>query len=373
MAEERKTVLALNCGSSSLKFGVYQATPDEAEAVCEGEAEEVGGRGGSFWFRRGDGDRVTDERGLPDHQAALELALGLIAKAGEPRIEAVGHRIVHGGPKIRSHTLLNQENRKELEAACEYAPLHMPASLAVLDAAERKLPGVPQAICLDTAFHRTMPDVARTYALPGAVREMGVERYGFHGLSLESIVSQLRRVPERLVVAHLGSGASVTAIRGGKSVDTTMGLTPTGGVIMGTRPGDLDPGALVFLMRHGYGDADRLEDLLDHRSGLLGASGLTNDVRELERQRQANQDADLALRMFAYSVRKAIAGMAAALGGVELVVFTGGIGEHSEQVREEIMEGLKFLNGGGLEVSVLPSQEDGQIAKNTARLLARES
>ena len=222
------------------------------------------------------------------------------------------------------------------------------------------MPALPQVICLDTAFHRSMPDVAKTFALPAEVRQEGVERYGFHGLSLESILPQLERVPEKLVVAHLGNGASITAILNGKSIDTSMGLTPTGGVMMGTRCGDLDPGVLIFLARHGFAQADALEDLVNRKSGLLGVSGSSSDVRQLMETR-TKPDADLALRMFCYQVRKTVAAMAAALGGLDLLVFTGGIGEHAEGC------GMKFANlcngSSPFKTRVLPAQEDLQIAK----------
>jgi acetate kinase len=213
-----------------------------------------------------------------------------------------------------------------------------------------------------------MPKVASTYALPEPVRQLGVERYGFHGLSLESIVAQFDSLPERLVVAHLGNGASITAIHIGRSIDTTMGLTPTGGVVMGTRCGDLDPGVVVYMMRNGYATSEQLETVFDRHSGLLGVSGTTSDVRELISKRATDKQADLALAIFCYQVRKAIAAMAAALGGLNALVFTGGIGEHANDLRNEICADLKFL--GDVRVIVLPSQEDLQIAKISARFVA---
>jgi acetate kinase len=212
-----------------------------------------------------------------------------------------------------------------------------------------------------------MPPISSTYALPAKIRDLGVKRYGFHGLSIESILAQLPELPPRMIVAHLGNGSSITAVRDGKSVDTTMGLTPTGGVMMGTRPGDLDPGLSIFLLRHGVADAADLEDLFDKQSGLLGVSGFSSDVRELSAQRRMNAQADLALTMFAYQVRKAVASMAAVLGGVDSLVFTGGIGEHASDLRNEICAGLDFL--GDLHTLVVPAQEDLQIARNTARLV----
>jgi len=342
---ETRRVLALNCGSSSLKFGVYSGE----ELVAEGEAEEIGLPEAKFvWNGR------TSVEKIADHHAAFAL----LQRCGLPEFDAVGHRVVHGGPKLRDHFRLTDEGLRELKEAVPFAPLHLPSSIAVIEAVSRWMPKVPQVICLDTAFHKDLPDVAKTLPFSRAVREMGVERYGFHGLSVESIVAQLGTVPERLVVAHLGNGSSVTAVLRGKSVDTTMGLTPTGGVMMGTRCGDVDPGVLLYLMRRGMG-TEALEDLVDHESGLKGISGRSSDVRELD-------GSELALRMFVYQVKKAIAGMAAVLGGLDLLVFTGGIGEHAVGVRKEICEGLAFLDA--FEIRTMASQEDLQIARITGRL-----
>ncbi|MFL6353209.1 MAG: acetate/propionate family kinase [Bryobacteraceae bacterium] len=360
-------VLTLNCGSSSLKFGTYFSNGETARAFCEGEAEEIGREKSRFWLKLGE-KRTEQEVRLPDHGTALGHALDALEECAAPDPTAVGHRFVHGGPRVRAHQRVTPAIMEDLRAAVNYAPLHVPAALAVLDAMQQKLPNITQVVCMDTAFHRSMPEVSRTYALPDAVRELGVERYGFHGLGLESVIAQLHPVPKRLVVAHLGNGASITAIRNGESVDTTMGLTPTAGVMMGTRCGDLDPGAVIFMMRNGYADPQELETVFDRRSGLLGVSGTTSDVRGLLSARGENQRVDLALRMFCYQVRKAIAGMAAALGGLDALAFTGGIGEHAHGLRAEICSGLEFL--GGVRVMTLAAQEDLQIAKITAKLVA---
>jgi acetate kinase len=362
------TILVLNCGSSSLKFGLYASGEDALTLLCEGEAEEIGTDGSSFWFKRDPkADKQEQRPKLPTYAQALDYILQVLKKIGAPAPTAVGHRLVHGGPHIREHQRLTSEVLQQLHSAIDYAPLHVPLTLDAIQAVQSQMPEVPQIVCLDTAFHRMMPDVSRRFALPSDVVELGIERYGFHGLSLESILAQLDVVPERIIIGHLGSGVSVTAIRSGRSIDTTMGLTPTGGVMMGTRCGDLDPGILFFLMRNGYGDAEKLEALCDHRSGFLGVSGISNDSRELVRARASNANADLALRMFTYQVRKAIASMAAALGGLDLLVFTGGIGEHADEIRNEIVQGLAFLSK--FEMRALPSQEDLQIAKITADLL----
>jgi acetate kinase len=360
-------ILALNCGSSSLKFGLFQVRDSQASVVCEGEAEEIGKDSSSFSFKTSEQSSKSKEQVvLCDHRAGLARALKALERCGAPKLAAVGHRFVHGGPGLREHQVVTSEVLGRLRSAVDYAPLHVPAALSVLEAVQREQPEALQVICLDTAFHRTMADVARTFPLPAEVRNQGVERYGFHGISLESIVAQLRRVPERLVVAHLGNGASITAIRHGESVDTSMGLTPTGGIIMGTRCGDLDPGVVVYLLRHGYATAEALEELFDHRSGLLGVSGKSSDVRDLLSAQSTDKEVDLALRMFCYQARKRIAEMAAVLGGLDTLVFTGGIGEHATELRNEICSGLKFL--GGFETLVLPAQEDIQIALTTAKL-----
>ncbi len=361
-----EVILALNCGSSSLKFGLYLCGGQSSKLLGEGEAEEIGQNNSSFWFGTGD-RKQREEIGLPDHAAALTRGFAALKERNLPAPVAVGHRFVHGGEQVREHQILTPAILEQLRAASAFAPLHVPAALAVLEATQHKLPDVPQIVCLDTAFHRSMPDVAKVYALPIRIRNLGVERYGFHGLSLESVIAQLNPIPERVVIAHLGNGSSITAIRKGASIDTTMGLTPTGGVIMGSRCGDLDPGIFVYLMRNGFAKADELEAAFNHQSGLLGISEDTSDVRELLKLRKNEKHADLALRMFSYQVRKAIASMAAALGGLDLLVFTGGIGEHAAELRDEICARLEFM--GSYAMKVLPSQEDLQIARITARLV----
>jgi acetate kinase len=223
---------------------------------------------------------------------------------------------VHGGPKLRQHCLIDDPVVRQLEAATAFAPLHTPAALSVIRFAQEHFPGLPQVACFDTTFHAGLPEVARVLPIAKELKSEGIQRYGFHGLSCDSIVHQLANdLPERLVIAHLGNGASVTAVKGGKSIDTSMGLTPTGGVIMGTRSGDLDPGVLVYLMREKKFDAAMLENLVDHRSGLLGISGVGSDMRRLHEAASSNADAQLAIQMFCYSVRKQVAAMIAVLDG----------------------------------------------------------
>jgi acetate kinase len=335
-------VLALNSGSSSLKFGLYRVGPSTLETLLSGETEAAG-----------------------DAQRDAVAHVGrLLAERELPAPAAVGHRVVHGGPGLRRHALIDAEVLRRLEAATPFAPLHLPPALAVIRYARERFPQARHAACLDTAFHAGLPEVARVLPLPKALRAEGVERYGFHGLSCESIVRRLGRdLPRRLVIAHLGNGASVTAVQDGRSIDTTMGLTPTGGLVMGTRCGDLDPGVLLYLMREKGYDRARIEDLVDHRSGLLGISGLDGDMRRLREAARSSADARLAIEMFCYSARKHVAAMIAALGGVDLLVFTGGIGEHDAQVRDAICRGL------ACPVRVLAAEEEAQIARHARELM----
>lgn len=311
----------------------------------------------------------------------------ILGKSGFPPPAAIGHRVVHGGPSLRQHCLIDESVLSELELATPFAPLHMPSTLSIVRFAQEHFPGIPQAACFDTAFHAGLPDVARVFPIPKAWQAQGIQRYGFHGLSIESIVHQLGgQVPRRMIVAHLGNGASITAVQGGKSVDTSMGLTPTGGVVMGTRSGDLDPGLLFYLMRKANLDAETMEAMVNQQSGLVGISGVSSDMRRLHQEASTSPGACLAIEMFCYSVRKQIAAMAAVLVGADLIVFTGGIGENDPKVRAAVCSGLSWMGvsvdesrnrsggpindpGSPCEVRVLPSQEDEQIARHTRALL----
>lgn len=362
-------ILAINCGSSSLKFGVFDVR-ENLISLARGVVEEIGHPESHFTIEVA-GSKRQEEVPADNHETALSVALDALKNGGMGDPCAIAHRIVHGGPHLREHSLLNESVLRDLETAADFAPLHVPAALAVLRDMSRRLPSAPQAICLDTAFHRNMPDVACTYALPKNVRALGVQRYGFHGLSCESILAQLKTVPDRVVIAHLGNGCSVTAVLRGMSIDTTMGLTPTGGVMMGTRCGDLDPGISVFLMRNGFSDAGQLERIFDHESGLRGVSGQSSDVRDLLAARKSHPAADLALRIFSYQLRKAVSSMAGALGGLDLLVFSGGIGEHAHELRDEICSGLTFLPPH--KTQVLQAQEEIQMARITKVLIANQA
>ena len=322
-------VLALNSGSSSLKFGLYGVRSLRIERLLSGEAESIGDKNGKFHAKDSHGNALLSESGaIPSQREALIRIRRLLDDSKMPMPAAIGHRIVHGGPRLRQHCLIDDSVLAQLEAATAFAPLHIPSALSVIRCAQEHFPGLPQAACFDTTFHAELPAVARVLPISKELQSEGIQRYGFHGLSCESIVHQLANdLPNRLVIAHLGNGASVTAVRAGKSIDTSMGLTPTGGVIMGTRSGDIDPGVLVHLLREKKFDATMLEELVDHRSGLLGISGVSSDMRQLHEAAPSNADVRLAIQMFCYSVRKQVAAMIAALGGIDLLVLTGGIGK----------------------------------------------
>jgi acetate kinase len=379
-------VLALNSGSSSLKFGLYRVGPTQTDLLLGGEAESIGEGAGKFHARDGrDNVLLVETAPLASQRDAIVRIGKLLDDRSAPAPAAIGHRVVHGGPKLRRHCLIDDEAMNLLDGATAFAPLHTPAALSVIRFAREHFPALPQVACFDTTFHIDLPDVARVLPMPRELQSQGIQRYGFHGLSCESILHKLGSdLPDRLIIAHLGNGASVTAVRAGKSIDTSMGLTPSGGVIMGTRSGDLDPGILIYLMRENKLDAAMLEDMVDHRSGLLGISGVGSDMRRLHEAASTSADARLAIDMFCYSVRKQIAAMIAVLGGVDLVVFTGGIGENDENVRAAICDGLSWAgispargrandpvaaDALHCSVRVLVSQEDEQIARHTRALV----
>ena len=360
-------VLVFNAGSSSLKFALYRAIDGNPVPLLTGEAEKFAKPQAILQVRDGKGRILRSRKNrIANLEAAAERIIALIREIDAPVPDAIGHRVVHGGPDLVRHCLVDAAILRKLRQAAAFAPLHGPPALSVLAVARRTYRGKPQIACLDTVFHRTMPDIARLFPLPRHFAEQGIYRYGFHGLSCESIVHRLgKRRPARLIIAHLGSGASVTAVKNGVSVDNSMGLTPTGGVMMATRSGDLDPGLLLYLMRKGY-SAGKLETLLDRGGGIAGISGLGGDVRDLEKVRRAGA-AHLALTMFCYSVRKHIAAAAATLQGVDAVVFTGGIGQHDKKIRAAITIPLRFL--GRFRQIVMPAEEEEMIARHTARVV----
>ncbi|WNC94307.1 acetate/propionate family kinase [Paraburkholderia sp. FT54] len=373
---EDRTILVLNSGSSSLKFGLFRHAGDDESLLLEGSAEGIARDDGSLRIKAPDGRvLVQQERVLESQTDALQKLAQVLTQQHHARPSAVGHRVVHGGPHLRTHQRITADVRRQLQDAVHFAPLHIPPALALIDEAQKIFGDAPHFACFDTAFHATLPPRAAHLALPRRYAQAGVMRYGFHGLSYESLVTRLGAdLPARAVFAHLGNGSSVCALREGKSIDTSMGLTPTGGVPMGTRSGDLDPGVLLYLMRVEKLDAGALETLLNRQSGLAGYADGESDMQALEKRAAAGDaDASLALDAFTTAVRKTIGGYAALLGGIDLLVFTGGIGEHSQEIRKRVCDGLAFMglteNDPAGKVRTIHTEEEKQIARHCRALL----
>jgi acetate kinase len=360
-------ILVLNSGSSSLKFGIYQPGATDEEPLLTGSAVGIGRSDGALNIRSSDGSLLLRRDQIHESQ---RNALGSLAAAIQEHIEsspvAVGHRVVHGGPDLRKHQIITPQVLDQLRSATHFAPLHIPQALSLITAAQSAFPSAAQFACFDDAFHHTIPEVALHFPIPQRYFKQGIRRYGFHGLSYESLVHHFgAKLSKRAIFAHLGNGSSLCALRNGISIDTTMGLTPTGGIPMGTRSGDLDPGVILYLLRNEKLDAGTLEDLLNHESGLLALSSGESDVKTLEeRARTHDPKACLALDVFAISVRKTIGAYMALLGGIDLLVFTGGIGEHSDRIRLAATNGLEFLGLTADKVQIVPTQEERQIARH---------
>jgi acetate kinase len=360
-------ILVLNSGSSSLKFAVYSLDARVENPLLAGSASGIGRDDGKLEVQTVAGKTLIHRESIHESQGE---ALAAIAAAIRDHIHTdpviVGNRVVHGGPKLRSHQVVSNNVLAELRSAIHFAPLHIPQAIELIESAQSIFPSAVQFVCFDNIFHQTMPDEASHLPLPQRYFDAGIRRYGFHGLSYESIVQYLgETLPERTIVAHLGNGASLCALRKGLSIDTTMGLTPTGGIPMGTRSGDLDPGVIVYLLRTEKLSVDGIEELLNHESGLFGLSSGESDLKKLEdRARSGQADAALALDIFSASVRKAIGAYVALLGGIDLLVFTGGIGEHSERIRHSATKGLEFLGLTADHIRVVPTQEEKQIARH---------
>jgi acetate kinase len=376
-ARNHGPILVLNSGSSSLKFGIYHSGVNGPGAVGEqplltGSAEGIGRDSGSLQVRSADGNLLLQRVGIHETQTdALSALSAVIRQHTDDMPVAVGHRVVHGGPRLREHQIITPQVLDQLRAATHFAPLHIPQALSLIAAAQSIFPAVPHFACFDDAFHQTMPEVASHLPIPQRYFDAGIRRYGFHGISYESLVHHFgAKLPTRAIFAHLGNGSSLCALQNGKSIDTTMGLTPTGGIPMGTRSGDLDPGVIVYLLRNEKFDADKLEDLLNRQSGLFALSSGESDVKTLEERARSNDSkASLALDAFAISVRKIIGAYMALLGGVDLLVFTGGIGEHSEHIRSAATKGLEPLGLTAEKIRVVPTEEERQIARHCRRLM----
>lgn len=395
-------ILVLNCGSSSVKYKLIESS--DKKVLAEGGVEKIGLPDSFLKFKLPDGSKETIVVNMPDHKEAVKQVLkvltdpqkGVIASFDE--IGAVGHRVVHGMEYFNKSVVITPEVIEKVKECYPVAPLHNPANVTGVEAVSDIMPGVPQVAVFDTAFHQTMPAKAYMYALPYSDYEQyGVRRYGFHGTSHRYVsrrACEFLGLPydkQRIITCHIGNGASITAIEDGKSVDTSMGLTPTEGLMMGTRVGDVDPGALVYLMQCRGLDAAGLQKVINKESGVLGVSGISNDMRDIEAGIAAgNERARLAMDMYEYRILKYIGAYTAVLGGVDVIVFTGGVGENQTATREAICRKLAFMGitfnaeankvrGEEIEISgkdskvhvvVIPTDEEMMIAEDTAALVS---
>ena len=391
-------ILVLNSGSSSIKFSIYETANGARTKLHEGAVDGIGADLGEFWIKDKDGKKVVDETpAVPTQAVAFKLVADAVNSANFPSPIAIGHRMVSGGPTVLENQRITPELIDEMERYTAFAPLHTPIAVYIMREALRQFPGIPNFVCLDSYFHRTMPEVVTHMPIPSEYVEMGVRRYGAHGISYESIVYQLApNVPEKLIVAHLGNGASIAAICNGESLDTSMGLTPTGGIVSGTRTGDIDPGVLLFILRkiaekteNASSVADQLETVASKKAGLLGVSELSNDMRTLrEAIKNGNAKARLAADKFVWTVQKWIGGFFVELGGLDMLVLTGGIGENDIASRAEICAGLGALgieldaernnvrgaatissNASKVVVRIIPPAEDLMIVNHVVRLM----
>ncbi len=384
-------ILAINSGSSSLKFALYEIGATE-ECILTGAVSGVGWADGVFQIKEGDG-RVLAEESLTvrdPRDAVGKLLRWLEAKDYSRDLEVVGHRMVHGGLHYRQPQVATPKLLGALQELSAIDPDHLPQAIAAVHAVQKSYPKVKQVLCFDTAFHRNMPAVAQTVALSKSLHEEGIVRYGFHGLSYEYILEQLGESASGncIIIAHLGNGASMAAVKDGQSVETTMGFSPTGGLVMSTRCGDLDPAIVLYLLRKKGMNPAEVNEMVNKRAGLLGVSGLSSDMKELLEQEGQNPDAALAVDLFCYRAAKSVGALAAALGGLDRMIFTGGIGENAAAVRQRICAHLQFLglhldadrNTSGTSVisgdespvtiQVMKTNEELMIARHSFRLVA---
>jgi len=399
-------VLILNAGSSSIKYQLYDV--EGKKVMAKGMVDKIGMADSYLLNKRNDGDEVKLEGEIVDHQAGIEYVLGVLVSEKHGSIEkledinAVGHRVVHGGESFHSSALINDQVIEKIKACVPLAPLHNPPNLKGIEAVTELLPGIHQVAVFDTAFHQTMPRSAYMYAIPYSLyKKYGLRRYGFHGTSHQFVSSRACEIigvdyqTQKIITCHLGNGASITAIKHGKSVDTSMGLTPVEGMIMGTRSGDLDLGVLTYIIDKEELGVKEANTLINKHSGILGISGVSSDMREVERAAEdGNNRARLALDMYDYRIIKYIGSYTAAMSGVDVIVFTGGIGENASRVRESVCKrfgymGLEFdseknkdLRGqeaiisksdSKIKVLVVPTNEELVIAQETLKVLAEKS
>jgi len=397
-------ILVLNCGSSSIKYQLFDI--DKKLVMAKGIVEKIGLNESILKNKRNDGDKILLSEEIPNHTIGIEKILNLLIDENHgslksfDEINAVGHRVVHGAEEFNSSVLITDEVVKKMEECIDLAPLHNPPNLKGISAIKKILPKIPQVGVFDTAFHQTMPDYAYMYAIPYELYEKySIRRYGFHGTSHRYVSQRACEIlnidfkKQKIITCHLGNGASIAAVKNGKSVDTSMGLTPVEGLMMGTRTGDLDLGVMFYIMNKESLDVKAANKLVNKESGVLGISGVSSDMREVEEaEASGNERAKLALKMYNYRVKKYIGAYAAAMEGVDIIVFTGGIGENSPETREEVCKGFKFLgldfdpnlNKGmrGKEVVisksaskvtaiVVPTDEELVIAQDTFEIISK--
>lgn len=398
-------ILVLNCGSSSVKYKLIDTADNSV--LAEGGVEKIGLNDGFLKYKKNDGSKAVIELGLVDHNGAVQAILNLLTDPAEgciksyDEIDAVGHRVVHGAEKFSESVLINDEVKDMIKQCYDIAPLHNPANMTGIDAITTLMPGKPQVAVFDTAFHQTMPAKSFLYALPYKYYEDdGVRRYGFHGTSHRYVSQRVCEFlgvdskDQKIITCHVGNGGSITAVDGGKSVDTSMGLTPTEGLMMGTRVGDVDPGALVYLMLKHNLSATDLQKIINKESGMAGVTGISSDMREIEAAVNAGDErAILGLAMYEQRILKYIGAYAAEMGGVDIIVFTGGVGENQTSLREAVCEPLKFmgvkidkeLNSGirgkeavvstaasKVKVVVIPTDEELMIARDTEAIVSKK-
>jgi len=395
-------ILVLNCGSSSIKYKLFDMKGKLT--LAEGAVEKIGLTGSSLKLTLPDGQKVLLEGEILEHQTGIEYILGVIASEkygcvkSLKEIDAVGHRVVHGGEKFNSSVLIDDEVIKKMEECIDLAPLHNPPNLKGIYAVEELMPGVPQVGVFDTAFHQTMPAYSYMYGLPYSLYEKyAIRRYGFHGTSHRYVsqrVCEFLNVPsegKRIITAHIGNGASMCAIKDGMSMDTSMGMTPVEGLLMGTRSGDLDAGVLTYIMEKENVGSQAISTIVNKYSGVLGVSGASSDMREIDDAiSKGDERAKLALEIYNYRIKKYIGSYAAALGGVDILVFTGGVGENQMGIRASVCEGLEFMgikidpernktrgeeavissDDSSVSVVVIPTDEELMIASDTLIQLA---
>jgi acetate kinase len=387
-------LLTINTGSSSLKAALYFIDQKERLAMAA-QVERIGLTSGRMRISDARGTSLLDQpQDLPDHASALQaLLVWLQRNSPDQALDAVGHRVVHGGSYYSEPQVITSELVATLQQLVPIDPEHLPQAIGAIQAVSRSYPQIPQVACFDTAFHRTMPRVAQMLALPRTLWDAGVMRYGFHGLSYEYILQELRAeegavADGRVIIAHLGNGASMAAVLGGIGIDTTMGFTPTGGLVMSTRSGDLDPGVLLYLLQSQGMDPAALNRLVNRQAGLLGISAISADMRDLLDKESTDPRAAEAIALFCYQARKFLGALSAALGGLDTLIFTGGIGEHAAPIRQRICADMAFLgiqleprrneahaaiisrDGSPVTVRVMKTNEDLMIARHTYRLIA---